>query len=71
MSEVDPEMTEERTRLLRKIQDSRRLVKRFTTQLHDTQTFIKVGDPIFFLSLGSGSDLTGNFGSDAGSDLIS
>ncbi len=35
-------MREERTRLLRKIQDNRRLVKRFTSQLHDTETFIKV-----------------------------
>ena len=35
-------LKEERTKLLRKIQDSRRLVKRFVSQLHDTETFIKV-----------------------------
>jgi hypothetical protein len=35
-------LQEERTKLLRKIQDSRKLVKRFVSQLHDTETFIKV-----------------------------
>jgi hypothetical protein len=38
---------EERRRLLRKIEDSRRLVRRFTSQLHDTQTFIKVFFKLF------------------------
>jgi len=39
--EVSRALKEERSKLVRKIEDSRRLVRRFTSQLHDTQTFIK------------------------------
>jgi hypothetical protein len=44
---VTTALQEERRRLLRKMEDSRRLVRRFTSQLHDTQTFIKVFFKVF------------------------